>query len=157
MLDHFGFPEQALVDGQFLKPLFLHPDPVPLRFPVCAPSFRQVVGIMSYVTPLCLDYGSDQLALRLPRAAHSVSAKLTIREHAHSQYVPVLGEVGECHVGRALADHQVNRDQALEYNSPCRVAQSVLQCSEDLSDACFSRMSRDEDMLYVLRLGRRSL
>ena len=48
-------------------------------------------------------------------------------------------------------------DQALEDDGPCRVAQAVREGAEDLSDACFACMGRDEDVLDILGLGGRKL
>lgn len=44
-------------------------------------------------------------------------------------------------------------DQALEDDSPCRVAKPVLQRPEDLPDACLARVCRNQDMLDIFRLG----
>lgn len=69
----------------------------------------------------------------------------------------MLGEVGERDVGRALADHEVDGDQALEDGRPCRVVEAVLQGAEDLADAGFVGMCCDENVLNVFCLWRRKL
>lgn len=60
-------------------------------------------------------------------------------------------------VGRPLADHEVDGDEALEDDGPCRVAQAVLQRAEDLGDARLARVRGDEDVLDVLGLRGGSL
>jgi hypothetical protein len=67
--------------------------------------------------------------------------------------VRVLRQKLECNLGLALSYHKVHEDQALVYNCPCRVAQAVCKGAEDLSDASFTGMRRDEDMLDILRFG----
>lgn len=68
-----------------------------------------------------------------------------------------MGEVGEGDVGRSLADHQVDGDQALEDRRPGRVVNTFLQGAEDLADAKLAGMGGDEDVLNVFRFWRRKL
>lgn len=44
---------------------------------------------------------------------------LTIGEHAYCQHVPVFRQISQCYIRRALPNHQVHSDQALEDNGPC--------------------------------------
>ena len=69
----------------------------------------------------------------------------------------MLGKVGQRHVWRALSHHEMDCDQALEYDGPCRVAQTVLQRPEHLSDARLTRVCCDQNMLDVFRLWGRGL
>lgn len=66
----------------------------------------------------------------------------------------MLGEKGQRHVRGALADHEMDGDEALQGDSPRRVAQAVLQGAEYLGDARLAGMGGDEDVLNVLGLGR---
>ena len=64
----------------------------------------------------------------------------------------MISEVGQRRIRRAFPDHQVNRDQALEDDSPGRVPQPVLQRPEDFPNARLTRPRCDQDMLNVLCL-----
>ena len=68
--------------------------------------------------------------------------------------VRALGEELECNVGLALPYHEVYDDQALVYDSPGRVAQSVGEGAKDFSNACLAGVCCDEDMFDILGLGR---
>lgn len=81
----------------------------------------------------------------------------TVGEVANGKGVAVLRQIRECDVGRALADHEVDGDEALEDDGPCCVSQAVLQRTKDLCDARFARVRRDEDVLDVLGLWGRIL
>jgi hypothetical protein len=65
----------------------------------------------------------------------------------------ILRQKLQCNLRLALSYHEVYDDQALEYDGPCRVAQAVREGAEDLGDARFTGMCRDEDVLDILRLG----
>lgn len=65
-------------------------------------------------------------------------------------------QVRQGDVWRPLANHEVDGDEALEDDSPCRVAQAVLQGVEDVGDARLG-VGGDEDVLDVFGLGRRIL
>jgi hypothetical protein len=69
----------------------------------------------------------------------------------------VSREVGQSHVRRALTNHEVDNDQALEDDGPCGIAQAGLQSAEDLSDAGLSSMCGNEDMLDIFCLWGRGL
>jgi hypothetical protein len=64
--------------------------------------------------------------------------------------VRVLRQELECNLRLALSYHKMYENQALVYNRPCRVAQAVRKGAKDLSDASFTGMSRDENMLDIL-------
>ena len=51
----------------------------------------------------------------------------------------------------------MDRDQALEDDGPGRVPQTILQGPEDLADASFPRVCRDEDVFNVFAFRRRGL
>ncbi len=82
-----------------------------------------------------------------------LQAMLTVGKHADGENIPMLGQIAKGHIGRTLPDHQMDCDQALEDDSPCGVAQTVLQRPKDLSDAGLAGMCGDEDVFDVLRLG----
>lgn len=69
----------------------------------------------------------------------------------------VLGQKLESDLGLALADHQVDDDQALVDDGPGRVAQAVGEGAEDFGDARLAGVGRDEDVLDILGLGRGKL
>lgn len=81
-------------------------------------------------------------------------ALLTIRYHAQTQHAPVLSKICQGNIWRTLSDHEVYRNQTLEDNGPCRIAQPCLQYSEDLSHSRLTRVCRHKDMLNVLGLWR---
>lgn len=62
----------------------------------------------------------------------------TVCEVADSERITIPSKEGERDVGGALADHEVNGDEALEDDGPCRVAQAVLQGAKDLCDSRFA-------------------
>lgn len=64
----------------------------------------------------------------------------------------MLSQVLQRDVGRPFADHEVDGDEALEDDGPCRVADAVLQRPEDLAHAGVARVCRDEDVLDVFGL-----
>jgi hypothetical protein len=66
--------------------------------------------------------------------------------------VGVLGEELESDLGLAFSYHQMDDDQTLEDDGPCRVAQAVGEGAEDLSDACFASVCSDEYMLDIFGL-----
>lgn len=66
----------------------------------------------------------------------------------------ILRQVFERDLGLSFSYHEMYDDQALEYDGPCRVAQSVRKGAEDLSNACLAGMRRDEDVLDILGFGR---
>jgi hypothetical protein len=80
-------------------------------------------------------------------------SKRTVRKVANGEHIPVLSEEGERHVGRPLAYHEVDGDEALEDDCPCRVAHAVLERSEDLGDSGLARVRGHEDVLDVFCLG----
>jgi hypothetical protein len=61
-----------------------------------------------------------------------------------------LGQILERDLWLALADHEVDDDEALEDNGPGRVAQAVGEGAEDLSDASFAGVRGDEYVLDIL-------
>jgi hypothetical protein len=67
--------------------------------------------------------------------------------------VRVLRQKLERNLGLSLSYHEMYDDQALEYDGPCRVAQSVRKGAEDLSDTSFAGMRRDEDVFDILGFG----
>jgi hypothetical protein len=66
----------------------------------------------------------------------------------------ILRQKLQCNLRLALSYHEVYNNQALEDDGPCRVAQAVREGAEDLGDASFTGMCRDEDVLDILRFGR---
>jgi hypothetical protein len=88
-----------------------------------------------------------------PQPHRQTGRALTIGEHAHGQCVSVLSQVGQRYVGRPFADHEVDGDEALEDDGPCRVADAVLERPEDLTHAGVARVCRDEDVLDIFGLG----
>ncbi len=86
-----------------------------------------------------------------------LGATLTIGEVVQREHVAVLGQEGQRHVRGALADHEVDGDEALEHDGPRGIAQPVLQGAKDLADAGIARVRGDENVLNVLCLGRRIL
>jgi hypothetical protein len=69
----------------------------------------------------------------------------------------ILREKLERNLGFSLSYHKMYDDQALEYDGPCRVAQSIGKGAEDLSDTSFASMRRDEDVFDIFRFGCRKL
>lgn len=69
----------------------------------------------------------------------------------------VLSQEVECDVGLALADHQVDNDQAFVDNGPCRVAEAVCQGAEDLAHTRLAGVGRNEDVLDIFGLWRGEL
>ena len=69
----------------------------------------------------------------------------------------MLGQVGEGGVRRALADHQVDRDERLVHDGPGRVTQPRVQGFEDIGQPVLAAVRRDEYVLDVLCLRRRKL
>ena len=63
----------------------------------------------------------------------------------------------ECDVGRALANHEVDGDEALEDDGPRCIPEAVLQRADDLCDTRLARVRRDEEVLDVLCLWGRIL
>jgi hypothetical protein len=69
----------------------------------------------------------------------------------------VFSQILQRDFGLALSYHQMHDDKTLEDNSPCGIAQSVCQRSEDLCDACFARMRSNEDMFDIFGFRGREL
>ena len=69
----------------------------------------------------------------------------------------VLSQEVERDVGLALADHQVDDDEAFVDNGPCRVAEAICQGAEDLAHARLAGMGRNEDVLDIFGLWRGEL
>lgn len=89
---------------------------------------------------------------------HDAIRARTLSEVVYGQRAAgVLGQELEGDVGLALADHQMDDDQALVDNGPGRVAQAVGEGAEDLGDACLAGVGGDEDVLDILGLGRGEL
>lgn len=65
----------------------------------------------------------------------------------------ILGQEPQCHLRFALSYHEMDDDQALEDNGPCRVAQTIGKGAEDLSDTCLAGMGRNQNVLDILGLG----
>lgn len=86
-----------------------------------------------------------------------LGATPTIGQVVQREHVAVLGQKGQRHVRGALADHEVDGDEALEHDGPRGIAQPVLQGAKDLADAGIARVRGDENVLNVLCLGRRIL
>jgi len=84
-------------------------------------------------------------------------AMRTVGKAADGEHAVVLGQVCQRHIGRALANHEVDRDETLEDDGPCRVAQPVLHGAKDFGHARLSRMRRDENVLNVFGFWRRIL
>jgi hypothetical protein len=78
----------------------------------------------------------------------------TLGEMVYGQFpMRILSQVFECYFRLALPYHEMYNDQALEDNSPCRVAQAVRKGAKDLSDACLAGVSGYEDVLDILGFG----
>lgn len=78
----------------------------------------------------------------------------TIGKVGNSEGVAVLTEICQGDVGRALTNHQMHRDETLEYNRPCRIAKSILERADNFGYACFARVGSDENVLDVFGFGR---
>lgn len=94
------------------------------------------------------------VAIKLPVLAKPQSYALfleapTIRKAAYCEHIPMPRNICKCYIWRSFSDHQMHCDQTLEYHSPCRIPQPVLQSPEHFCHACFSRMCSNEDMLDV--------
>jgi hypothetical protein len=75
----------------------------------------------------------------------------TLGERINSEFaLRALGQILECDFWLALADHEVDDDEALEDNGPGRVAQAVGEGAEDLSDTGLAGVRSDEYMLDIL-------
>lgn len=74
-----------------------------------------------------------------------------------SQNTSVLRNKGKRHIWRAFQNHEMHGEQTFENDGPCRVSQPVLQRAKHLADAGITRVSCDEEVLDVFRLGRRIL
>lgn len=62
----------------------------------------------------------------------------------------VLSKILECDLGLSLSYHQVDDDQALENNGPCRVAQPVGKGSKDLCHASLAGVCGYQNVLDIL-------
>lgn len=62
----------------------------------------------------------------------------------------MLGEVCESDLLRALTNHQMDGEEALEDNGPGRVSEAVVHGPKDLTHASFSRMRGNQEMLDIL-------
>lgn len=71
--------------------------------------------------------------------------------------VRVLRQVLECDLWLAFPYHEMDDNQTLEDNCPCRVAQAVREGAKDLSDACLAGMRRDQNVFDIFGLGRGKL
>lgn len=69
----------------------------------------------------------------------------------------MVREESECHIRHTFPYHQVHHDERLEDDCPCRIAETILEDAEYFADASFAGMGRYEDVLDVLRFGRREL
>lgn len=69
----------------------------------------------------------------------------------------MLSQICQCNIGRSLPNHEVDGDQTLEDDGPCRIPQPVLEGPEDLAYSSLSGMCRYEDVFDVFRLRGRGL
>lgn len=81
----------------------------------------------------------------------------TVREIAYSKFPGLLCQILERDVRLPLSYHQVDDYERLEDDGPGRVVQAVLERTEDFGDTGFASVRCDEDMFYILGLGRREL
>lgn len=128
--------QETLVHAQSLEAAFPTANVVDLGCAIFDGSSEEVLGVHAYIVALCLDFGEV------------IDGQLPVR---------ILGQILERDFGLALSYHHVHNDQALEDNSPCRVAQAVGEGAKYLGDACFARMCRDEDVLDIFGFGRGEL
>lgn len=82
---------------------------------------------------------------------------LTFREIAGRDLLRVIGQVSQRSIQLTLSDHEMEDDERLEDNGPCRVSESYLEGSEYLCDSCLAGMSRHKDVLYVFGFRGRKL
>lgn len=99
-LDTFGFPQEALVDVESSHAAIAGAHVVHLCVGEALGSRDQVVGVAPDVLALCLNIGK------------TVDCKPVLRG---------LGEEGERDILLALLDHEMDNDERLEDNGPCRV------------------------------------
>lgn len=62
----------------------------------------------------------------------------------------MLRQIGESDFLGALANHQVDSQETLEHNGPCRIPQAVVHRPKDLADPSLSRVRSNQKMLDVL-------
>jgi hypothetical protein len=65
----------------------------------------------------------------------------------------VLREIPQGDLGLALSDHEMYNDQAFKDNGPCGISQSVREGAEDLRNAGFTGVRRDQNVLDIFRFG----
>ena len=86
--------------------------------------------------------------------SEELSAVHTIGEVADGNLPWIVRKIPQGHIRFALPNHEMDDDQALKDNGPCRVSQSRLESPKDLGDPSLAGMSRNEDVLDVFGLWR---
>lgn len=81
----------------------------------------------------------------------------TFGKPAYCQLPRVFGHVLQRSVQLTLPDHDVDHNQGLEYDCPCRITKSQLHCSKDLCDTGLAGMRRNQDVLDIFGFGGRKL
>lgn len=74
-----------------------------------------------------------------------------------SDFPWILRHVLQGGVQLAFPDHEVDDDESLESDRPCRVANPKVQCPEYLCDSSFARVRRYQDVFDVLGFRGRKL